>query len=106
MTMAQFGPQAMNMIGVNLAEFFRRMFDSYHFPEPWALVSEQADEMQEQMRQAQIAQQNPFLQAQAQAHGAIAQSREENDHQTLQKLLDLGLQMHQPQAGNGNGQRG
>src|SRR5216684_2630548 len=106
MTMAQFGPQGMNMIGVNLAEFFRRMFDSYHFPEPWALVSEQADEMQEQMRQAQIAQQNPFLQAQAQAHGAIAQSREQNDQQTLQKLLDQALQMHQPQAGNGNGQRG
>jgi hypothetical protein len=96
MTMAQFGPQALTAVGLNLSAFLRRMFDAYHFPDPWELVSPDAEEMQEQQRQAQLAAQSPFLQAQAKAHGAIASSREANDQQTLQKLLDAAMSLGQP----------
>jgi len=104
MNMAQFGPQALTMLGINVPAFFRRMFDAYHFPDPSELVSEQAEEMQEQQRQAMLAQQNPFLQAQAQAHGQIAASRDASDQQTLQKLFDAAMSIGQPPNRPGNTQ--
>lgn len=104
MTIAQFGPQALTMVGIQLPAFFRRMFEAYHFPDPWELVAPNADEMQEQSRQAAIAQQNPFLQAQAKAHGAMAASRDASDQQTLQKLLDAAMGMHQQQQPQGPAQ--
>lgn len=95
-TLAQLGPQALVGVGLNLQGFLKRIFDAYHFPDPWELVSPDAEQMQEQSRQAALAAQNPFLQAQAQAHGAIATSREANDQVTLQKLLDAGMALGQP----------
>ncbi len=95
MTFAQLGPQALVQAGLQLPVLLKRIFDAYHFPDPAELLAPNAAEMQEQSRQAQIAQQNPFLQAQAQAHGQIAASREANDQQTQQKLIDAALQMHQ-----------
>ena len=99
MTLAQLGPQALTLVGMNMPAFLRRIFEAYHMPDPWELVSPQAEQMQEQSRQAALAQQNPFLQAQARAHGAIATSREANDQQSLQKLLDVALNMHKPPEG-------
>lgn len=104
MTFAQFGPQALIQSGMQLPAIFRRIFEAYHLPDPAELVSPEGEQMQEQARQAQVAQQNPFLQEQAKAHGKIADSREKNDQQTIQKLLDVALQMHQPQQSNGSGQ--
>ena len=104
MTLAQLGPQALTGVGLNLTAFLRRIFDAYHFPDPWELVSPQGEEMQEQARQAQVAQQDPFLQEQAKAHGKVSAIREQADQDTMQKLLDAAMQMHQPQQGNGNGQ--
>jgi len=95
MTFAQLGPQALTQAGLQLPVLLKRIFDAYHFPDPAELIAPNAADMQEQARQAQIAQQNPFLAAQAKAHGAIAASREQNDQQTQQKLLDAVLQMHQ-----------
>lgn len=88
-TLAQLGPQALVASGMNLQAFLRRMFDAYHLPDPWELIPNEAAQMQEQYRQAVISQTNPFLQAQAQAHGQIAASRETNDQTTMQKLIDL-----------------
>lgn len=99
MTLAQLGPQALTAVGMQLPAFLRRIVDAYHFPEPWELFSPDAEQMQEEARQAQIAQQNPFYQEMAKAHGAIASAREGSDQQTLQKLLDMAMQMHQPQTG-------
>jgi hypothetical protein len=95
-TLAQLGPQALVGVGLNLQAFLKRIFDAYHFPDPWELVSPDAAEMQEQSRQATLAQQNPFLAEQARAHGQIATSREANDQQTLQKLLDAAMGLGQP----------
>lgn len=95
MTFAQLGPQALTQAGLQLPVLLKRIFDAYHFPDPAELIAPNAADMQEQARQAQIAQQNPFLAAQAKAHGAIAASREQNDQATQQKLLDAVLQMHQ-----------
>jgi hypothetical protein len=98
-TMAQMGgAQALSMMGVNVPAFFARIFDSYHFTDSWELMSPNAQDLQDQSRQAGIAQQNPFLQAQAQAHGQIAASRDQSDQDTLQKLLDAAMGMHQNQA--------
>jgi hypothetical protein len=96
MTFAQFGPQALTQVGLQLPVLLKRIFDAYHFPNPGELVADNAADMQEQARQAQIAQQNPFLQEQAKAHGKIAAGRDAGDQQTLQKLLDAAMQMHQP----------
>lgn len=91
-TMAQLGgAQALAAMGVNMTAFFRRMFDAYHFPDPWELIQEGAEEMQEQARQAQITSQNPFYQQMARSMGDIAASREDNDQQSLQKLLDAAM---------------
>lgn len=103
-TLAQLGPQALVGVGMNLQAFLKRIFEAYHLPDPWELVSDQAEEMQEQQRQALLAQQNPFLQAQAQAHGAIAASRETNDQQTIQKLLDAAMSLGQPPQSPGSTQ--
>src|SRR6267154_604015 len=103
MTLAQLGPQALTSVGLNLTAILRRIFDAYHFPDPWELVSPQGEEMQEQARQAQVAQQDPFLQEQAKAHGKVSAIREQADQDTMQKLLDAAMQMHQPpKQGNGN----
>lgn len=106
MTLAQLGPQVLTAVGLNLTAVLRRIFDAYHFPDPQELVSPEGEQMQEQARQAQVAQQDPFLQEQAKAHGKIAAVREQADQDTMQKLLDAAMQMHQPQqaGGNGNGQ--
>lgn len=96
MTMAQFGPQAMQQSGIQLPAMFRRIFDAYHFSMPQELIAPNAEEMQEQARQAQIAAQNPFYKAQAQAHAQIAASREQNDQTTQQKLIDAAMTLHQP----------
>lgn len=98
MSLAQFGPEAMVASGIQLPAIFKRIFDAYHFPMPDELISPDATAMQEQARQAQVAQQNPFLQAQAKAHAQIAGEREKGDQQTMQKLLDAAMQLHQPQA--------
>jgi hypothetical protein len=95
MTFAQLGPQALTQAGLQLPVLLKRIFDAYHFPDPAELIAPNADEMAEQARQAQIASQNPYHAAQAKAHGTIAASREQNDQQTQQKLLDAVLQMHQ-----------
>jgi hypothetical protein len=100
-TLAQLGPQALTGVGMNLSAFLRRIFDSYHFPEPAELVSPDAEEMQEQQRQAQVMQQNPFYAAQAQAHGQIAASREADNQTTLQKLLDAAMSLGQPPSAPG-----
>ena len=99
MTLAQLGPQALTQVGMNLSAFLRRIFDSYHLPEPWELILPNAEELQEQQRQAALAQQNPFLTEMARAHGNIAASREQNDQQTIQKLLDAAMSLHQPPPG-------
>lgn len=96
MTLAQLGPQAMTLAGVQIQVLLRRIFEQYHFPNPQELLSPQADQMQEQARQAMLAQQDPNAQAQAQANSGIAQEREKGDQQTLQKLLDAAMQAHQP----------
>lgn len=96
MTMAQLGPQALLMMGINMQAYMKRIFEAYHFPDPWELVSPQAEQMQEQARQSMVAQQNPFLQAQAQAHGDMAKTRENYDQQSMQKLLDAAMNMHKP----------
>lgn len=102
MTFAQFGPQAMQSSGVQIPAIFRRIFDAYHLPSPWELVAPNAEEMQEQARQAQIASLNPFYQEMARAHGQIATSREANDQQSLQKLLDAAMSLGQPPNRPGN----
>jgi hypothetical protein len=102
MTFAQLGPQAMTGIGLNMAALLRRIFDAYHMPDPWELVAPNAEEMQEQQRQAQLMSTNPFYQEMARAHGAIATSRESNDQQTLQKLLDAAMSLGQPPDRPGN----
>jgi len=95
MTFAQFGPQAMTLLGVNMPAFFKRIFDAYHFPDPHELVHENADEMQEQSRQAAIAQQNPFYAQMAKAHANMATEREKGDQQSMQKLIDLATTLSQ-----------
>lgn len=97
MTLAQFGPQAMQTSGIQIPAIFRRIFDAYHFTAPWELVAPNAEEMQEQARQAQIANQNPFYQAQAKAHGQIAVEREKGDQQVMQQLIQAAQQVHAPQ---------
>lgn len=96
MTMAQFGPQALTMLGIQMPVMFKRMFEAYHLPQPWELVSPQAEQMQEQARQAALAEQNPFLAAQAKAHGDIATSREADNQTSMQKLLDAAMAHGQP----------
>lgn len=89
-TIAQMGgAQILQSIGVNLPAMFRRVFDAYHFPEPWELVPPNAEEMAEQQRQATVAQANPYHQQQAKAFAMIAKEREKGDQQTMQKLIDL-----------------
>jgi hypothetical protein len=95
-TLAQLGPQALTAVGMNLAAFLKRIFDAYHFPDPQDLISPNAEEMQEQARQAAIAQQNPFYAEQAKAHGAIAATREKYDQESLQKLLTAAQSLGQP----------
>ena len=104
MTFAQFGPQAMTGVGMNLAAFLRRIFEAYHLPDPWELVAPNAEEMQEQQRQAEVAKTNPFYAEQARAHGQIAASRESADQQTVQKLLDAAMALGQPPNRPGNTQ--
>jgi hypothetical protein len=96
MTLAQLGPQALTQVGLQLPVLLKRIFDAYHFPNPGELVADNAAELQEQARQAQIAAQNPYHQEQAKAHGKIAAGRDAGDQQTMQKLLDAAMQMHQP----------
>jgi len=97
MTMAQFGPQAMVSSGIQVPAIFRRIFDAYHFPQPQELVAPNAEEMQEQARQAQVASENPFYAEQAKAHGAIAAIREKGDQDVLQQLIQQAQQVHAPQ---------
>lgn len=96
-TMAQLGPQALQQSGIQLPAFFRRIFEAYHFPEPQELVAPNADEMQEQARQAQIAAQNPYHQEQAKAFGQISAIREQGDQNVLQSLIEKATQAHAPQ---------
>ena len=104
MTLAQLGPQALMMSGLQMPVLLKRIIDYYHLPQPWELIAEEAQEMQEQHRQALLAQQNPFLSEMAAAHGAIATSRESNDQQSLQKLLDAAMSLGQPPNRPGNTQ--
>ena len=91
MTFAQLGPEALTGSGLQLPVLLRRIFTAYHFPDPWELISPDAEAMQEQQRQAALAQQNPFYQAQAKAHGQMAAQRDQSYQETLQKLLDAAL---------------
>jgi hypothetical protein len=101
MTLAQFGPQAISAVGMRLNKMLRRVADAYHLPDPDELFDPSADDMEEQSRQAALAQQNPFLTEMARAHGQIASSREANDQQTLQKLLDAAMSLGQPPSAPG-----
>lgn len=98
-TIAQLGPQGLAASGVQMPALMRRIFDSYHLPMPQDLIAPNAEEMQEMQREAQIASQNPYHQQQAKAHAQISAAREQGDQQTLQKLLDAALNMHQPPEG-------
>lgn len=101
-TLAQLGPQAVSGVGMQLNKFLKRIVDAYHFPEPWELFTPDADDMEEQQRQALLAQQNPFLAEMARAHGAIATSREADNQTTLQKLLDAAMSLGQPPSAPGS----
>jgi len=92
-TLAMLGPQAISGVGMKLQAFLKRIVDAYHFPDPYELFDEQAEMMEEQQRQATLAQQNPFLQEMAKAHGAASTAREQSDQQTLQKLLDAAMSL-------------
>src|SRR5579863_2766975 len=94
MTFAQLGPQALTGSGLQLPVLLRRIFTAYHLPDPWELVSPDAEAMQEQQRQAALAQQNPFYQAQAKAYGQMVVQRDQGDQQSLQKLLDAAMAQH------------
>ena len=100
-TLAQLGPNAVSGVGMQLNKFLKRIVDAYHFPEPWELFTPDADDMEEQQRQAQLAQQNPFLAEMARAHGQIATSREQDNQTTLQKLLDAAMSLGQPPSAPG-----
>lgn len=103
-TMAQLGgAQLLASMGVNMTSFFRRIFDAYHFPDPWELIQDGAEEMQEQARQAQITSQNPFYQQMARSLGDIATKREDYDQQSLQKLLDAAMGATTPMSENSSG---
>lgn len=98
-TFAQLGPEALTGSGLQLPVLLSRIFTAYHLPDPWELVSPDAAKMQEQQRQAQVAQQNPFAQAQAKAQGQMATQNNQSTQDTLQKLLDAALTrtgMNQP----------
>ena len=90
------GPQAMAQSGVNMAGIFRRIFDSYHFPEPWELVPPEAEEMQEQSRQAAVTAQNPYHKEQAKAFMQRSKIVEQSDQDALHKLMDAAQGLGQP----------
>src|SRR5882757_328501 len=100
MTFAQFGPQALMAAGVKLPALFKRMFDSYHLPQPWELVDENAEEMQEQQRQADITSQNPYHKEQAKANMHIAKIRAQGDQDVLEGLIEKAHGLGQPPTQN------
>lgn len=104
MTFAQMGPQVLQGAGLNMPALLRRIFDSYHFPMPAELIAPNAEEMQEQQRQAEVAAKNPYHQAQAKAHAQVSAIREKSDQDAMQKLIEAAMNANKPQGASGSAQ--
>lgn len=99
-TAAQGGPTFIPLL--NMPEFFMRIFETYHLPEPSKLIAPNAQEMMARQQEAIINQSDPVVQAQAKAAQAQHTAAAQGDQQSLQKLLELHLdKMKQKEAASG-----
>lgn len=85
-TVAQGGPTFMPYL--NTPEFFTRIFESYHLPEPKNLIAPNAQDMMAKQQEAIINQADPVVQAQAKAAQAAHTASAQGDQQSMQKLLE------------------